>query len=128
MGVLASSLDRIATEIRHLQRTDVREVEEPFKSGQKGSSSMPHKRNPVRPHRSHLYQRLVFLGLSHKGITLRYGAAMLLCSVTGFFLQFGSVVAGQILLGIIIVLSAYYTIRIVRQVRASQTLEDRSPG
>jgi adenylosuccinate lyase len=48
MGVLASSLDRIATEIRHLQRTDVREVEEPFKSGQKGSSSMPHKRNPVR--------------------------------------------------------------------------------
>jgi adenylosuccinate lyase len=47
LGILASSLDRIATEIRHLQRTDVREVEEPFTSGQKGSSSMPHKRNPI---------------------------------------------------------------------------------
>ncbi len=47
LGVLASSLDRISTEIRHLQRTDVREVEEPFARGQKGSSSMPHKRNPV---------------------------------------------------------------------------------
>jgi adenylosuccinate lyase len=47
LGVLASSLDRIATEIRHLQRTDVREVEEPFGRGQKGSSAMPHKRNPV---------------------------------------------------------------------------------
>jgi adenylosuccinate lyase len=48
LGVLASSLDRIATEIRHLQRSDVREVEEPFAKGQKGSSSMPHKRNPVK--------------------------------------------------------------------------------
>jgi adenylosuccinate lyase len=47
LGVLASSLDRIATEIRHLQRSDVREVEEPFARGQKGSSSMPHKRNPI---------------------------------------------------------------------------------
>lgn len=47
LGILASSLDRIATEIRHLQRTDVREVEEPFAKGQKGSSSMPHKRNPI---------------------------------------------------------------------------------
>ena len=47
LGVLASSLDRVATEIRHLQRTDVREVEEPFSKGQKGSSAMPHKRNPV---------------------------------------------------------------------------------
>jgi adenylosuccinate lyase len=48
LGVLASSLDRIATEIRHLQRTDVREVEEPFARGQKGSSAMPHKRNPIK--------------------------------------------------------------------------------
>lgn len=47
LGILASTLDRIATEVRHLQRTDVREVEEPFAPGQKGSSSMPHKRNPV---------------------------------------------------------------------------------
>jgi adenylosuccinate lyase len=47
LGVIASSLDRIATEVRHLQRSDVREIEEPFRKGQKGSSSMPHKRNPV---------------------------------------------------------------------------------
>jgi len=47
LGIVASSVDRIATEIRHLQRTDVREVEEPFAKGQKGSSAMPHKRNPV---------------------------------------------------------------------------------
>jgi adenylosuccinate lyase len=44
---LGSSLDRFATEIRHLQRTEVREVEESFTKGQKGSSAMPHKRNPV---------------------------------------------------------------------------------
>jgi len=48
LGILASSLDRMATEIRHLQRSDVREVEEPFGRGQKGSSAMPHKRNPVK--------------------------------------------------------------------------------
>ena len=47
LGLIACSVDRIGTEIRHLQRSDVREVEEPFASGQKGSSSMPHKRNPV---------------------------------------------------------------------------------
>jgi adenylosuccinate lyase len=44
---LGSSLERIATEIRHLQRTEVAEVEEPFLKGQKGSSAMPHKRNPI---------------------------------------------------------------------------------
>lgn len=44
---IASSLDKIAIEIRHLQRTEVREAEEPFAAGQKGSSAMPHKRNPV---------------------------------------------------------------------------------
>jgi adenylosuccinate lyase len=48
LGVLASSLDRIVTEVRHLQRSDVREVEEPFRRGQKGSSAMPHKRNPIK--------------------------------------------------------------------------------
>ena len=47
LGLIASSVDRIGTEIRHLQRSDVREVEEPFGKGQKGSSSMPHKRNPI---------------------------------------------------------------------------------
>jgi adenylosuccinate lyase len=44
---IASSLDKIAVEIRHLQRTEVREAAEPFSAGQKGSSAMPHKRNPV---------------------------------------------------------------------------------
>ena len=47
LGVIASSLERLAVEIRHLQRTEVRAAEEFFSSGQKGSSSMPHKRNPV---------------------------------------------------------------------------------
>src|SRR5579862_102527 len=46
LAVCASSLDRFATEIRHLARTEVREVEEPFAAGNKGSSAMPHKRNP----------------------------------------------------------------------------------
>jgi adenylosuccinate lyase len=48
LAITASSLDAIATEIRHLARTEVREVQEPFATGQKGSSAMPHKRNPVR--------------------------------------------------------------------------------
>jgi len=47
LGVVASSCERLATEIRHLQRTEVLEAEEFFSAGQKGSSSMPHKRNPV---------------------------------------------------------------------------------
>ena len=48
MAVLGGSLEKIALEIRHLQRTEVREAEEPFTEHQKGSSAMPHKRNPVR--------------------------------------------------------------------------------
>ncbi len=51
LAVLASSLERFALEIRHLARTEVREVEEPFARGQKGSSSMPHKRNPITAER-----------------------------------------------------------------------------
>ena len=47
LAILAASLERIATEIRHLQRTEVREAEEPFGGEQRGSSAMPHKRNPV---------------------------------------------------------------------------------
>jgi adenylosuccinate lyase len=47
IAVTGASLERFAQEIRHLQRTEVREVEEPFKPGQKGSSAMPHKRNPI---------------------------------------------------------------------------------
>jgi adenylosuccinate lyase len=47
IALTGAGLERFATEIRHLQRTEVREVEEPFRKGQKGSSAMPHKRNPV---------------------------------------------------------------------------------
>ena len=47
LGVIASSIERLATEVRHLQRTEVLEAEECFSPGQKGSSAMPHKRNPV---------------------------------------------------------------------------------
>ena len=47
LGIIASSIERLATEIRHLQRTEVLEVEEFFAKGQKGSSAMPHKRNPI---------------------------------------------------------------------------------
>jgi adenylosuccinate lyase len=47
LGVIASSIERLAVEIRHLQRTEVLEAEEYFSPGQKGSSAMPHKRNPV---------------------------------------------------------------------------------
>jgi adenylosuccinate lyase len=51
IAVTASTLEKIATEIRHLARTEVREVQEPFAQGQKGSSAMPHKRNPVASER-----------------------------------------------------------------------------
>jgi len=47
LAMIASSLEKFATEIRHLQRTDISEAAEPFKKGQKGSSAMPHKRNPI---------------------------------------------------------------------------------
>jgi adenylosuccinate lyase len=59
LALLASSLEKIAVEIRHLQRTEVMEVEEPFTKGQKGSSSMPHKKNPVRCERISGLARLV---------------------------------------------------------------------
>ncbi len=51
IAVAASSLDRLATELRHLQRTELREAEEAFAAGQKGSSAMPHKRNPITAER-----------------------------------------------------------------------------
>ncbi|MCL5959138.1 MAG: adenylosuccinate lyase [Chloroflexi bacterium] len=51
LAIVASSLEKFATEIRHLQRTEVREVEEPFGAEQQGSSAMPHKRNPIRTER-----------------------------------------------------------------------------
>ncbi|HEX5308023.1 MAG TPA: adenylosuccinate lyase [Solirubrobacteraceae bacterium] len=48
IALAGAGLERLATEIRHLQRTEVRELREPFRSGQKGSSAMPHKRNPIK--------------------------------------------------------------------------------
>jgi adenylosuccinate lyase len=51
LALLAASVERFAVEIRNLQRTDVLEVEEYFSKGQKGSSAMPHKRNPIRSER-----------------------------------------------------------------------------
>jgi adenylosuccinate lyase len=48
IALAGAGLERFATEVRHLQRTEVREVQEPFRAGQKGSSSMPHKRNPIK--------------------------------------------------------------------------------
>lgn len=51
LAVIASSLEKMATEIRNLQRTDILELEEPFQAGQKGSSAMPHKRNPMMSER-----------------------------------------------------------------------------
>ena len=51
IALSGAGIERLATEIRHLQRTEVREVEEPFRAGQKGSSAMPHKRNPISSER-----------------------------------------------------------------------------
>ncbi len=59
LALLGSSLDKFSVEIRHLQRTEVLEVEEPFTKGQKGSSSMPHKKNPVRAERISGLSRLL---------------------------------------------------------------------
>src|SRR3954471_12023790 len=51
IALAGAGIERLATEVRHLQRTEVREVEEPFRAGQKGSSAMPHKRNPINSER-----------------------------------------------------------------------------
>jgi len=59
LALLGSSLDKFAVEIRHLQKTEALEVEEPFTKGQKGSSSMPHKKNPVRAERISGLSRLL---------------------------------------------------------------------
>jgi adenylosuccinate lyase len=59
LAVIAGTLERIALEVRNLQRSEVREAEEPFETGQKGSSAMPHKRNPVRCERVCGLARLV---------------------------------------------------------------------
>ncbi len=59
LALLATTVEKIAVEVRHLQRTEVLELEEPFTKGQKGSSSMPHKKNPVRSERVSGLARLV---------------------------------------------------------------------
>ncbi|MEK7818142.1 MAG: adenylosuccinate lyase, partial [Actinomycetota bacterium] len=59
LAIIASSIEKFATEIRHLQRTEVLEAEEAFKKGQKGSSAMPHKRNPIISERMCGQARLV---------------------------------------------------------------------
>lgn len=59
LALLGSSLDKFAVEIRHLQKTEALEIEEPFTKGQKGSSSMPHKKNPVRAERVSGLSRLL---------------------------------------------------------------------
>ncbi len=59
LALVASSLEKFAVEVRHLQRTEVQELEEPFTRGQKGSSSMPHKKNPVRAERLSGLARLI---------------------------------------------------------------------
>jgi len=64
LASLGSAVEKIAVEIRHLQRTEVLEVEEPFTKGQKGSSSMPHKRNPVKCERVSGLARLLRANLS----------------------------------------------------------------
>jgi len=63
LGVIASSIERLAVEIRHLQRTEVLEAEEFFSKGQKGSSAMPHKRNPVLTENLTGLARLVRMGV-----------------------------------------------------------------
>src|SRR5438067_7080044 len=67
IALAGAGLERLATEIRHLQRTEVREVEEPFRAGQKGSSAMPHKRNPIVSERICGIARLL-RGYSQAGI------------------------------------------------------------
>ena len=67
LAVVASSLDAFCLEIRHLARTEVREVEEPFATGQKGSSAMPHKRNPITAERICGLARVV-RGAAHVGL------------------------------------------------------------
>jgi adenylosuccinate lyase len=67
IAVAGAGLERFATEVRNLQKTEVREVEEPFAAGQKGSSAMPHKRNPIRTERITGLAR-VLRGYSQAGI------------------------------------------------------------
>ena len=75
LGVIASSVERLAVEIRHLQRTEVLEAEEYFSPGQKGSSAMPHKRNPVLTENLTGLARLVRWRSSRRWRTSRSGTS-----------------------------------------------------
>ena len=72
LGIIAGSVERVATEIRHLQRTEVQEVEEFFSKGQKGSSAMPHKRNPILSENLSGLSRLV-RSYSHSSVERNIG-------------------------------------------------------
>ena len=81
LAVIGASLERFATELRHLQRTEVMETEEPFSEGQKGSSSMPHKRNPEKLERVCGLPRLLrgyTVPALAKEMTLPWGSVMLI--------------------------------------------------
>jgi UDP-N-acetylmuramyl pentapeptide phosphotransferase/UDP-N-acetylglucosamine-1-phosphate transferase len=80
-----------------------------------------HRRNPFRPHRSHLYQRLLATGMSHKAITLRYAAAMVACAVAGLAGQRRDQEILRGALALIVLCSTVYTVRVVTRVRASMT-------
>lgn len=80
-----------------------------------------HRRNPFHPHRSHLYQRLFVTGLSHKAITLRYAAVMILCAAAGLAGRRGDPAVLRWALGLILLGSAVYTVRVVTRVRAKMT-------
>ena len=87
LALLGGNLERVAVELRHLQRTEVLEAEEPFREGQTGSSSMPHKKNPVglenltgvaRLLRGYLSPALENIALWHEGYISLSGAVMVI--------------------------------------------------
>ena len=86
-----------------------------------------HGRNPFHAHRSHLYQRLLVAGYSHKQITLRYGGAMLVCSLAGLWLPRMSGPAVLTLLLAVLTFSVLFTVRIVRRVAAAETVPQNAP-
>lgn len=86
-----------------------------------------HGRNPFHAHRSHLYQRLLVAGYTHKQITLRYGGAMLVCSLAGLWLPHMSDAAIGVLLLSVLTVSVLFTVKIVRRVAAAETVPGGAP-
>ncbi|MCH7512278.1 MAG: adenylosuccinate lyase, partial [Chloroflexi bacterium] len=87
LAVIGASLERFATELRHLQRTEVMETEEPFSEGQKGSSSMPHKRNPEKLERvcGSRSSRYKVIQSSGNGCSVRRLCRLLAVSASGYY-------------------------------------------